>query len=264
MKEYDRTREIINQLSAKSRVSASAHISEGKQILVIFTGSSSDYEEKLRGLIRGRVQGIRYDLMFSEAAEEILPIDNICLKLKPRRVIKADASLKEFHTLQGIDGIIVPFLTQNTAFKLSLGLQDQPVPSFLWQGLWIGKPVWMDLEGLNKYMGKETSSEALRKMIKDSIQGLKAMGVKELDKEDFMKRIFEELSQQDNASVDSTQETPKGHSTKGEDPKKSIITEADILKLPYEIKEIKLGSNSIITPLAYDTAKRRGIKIIRA
>lgn len=262
MKEYDRTREIINQLSARS--GASVDTSKRKQMLVIFTGTSNDYEEKLRSLIRGKAQGVRYDLVFSKAAEEVLPTDNICIRLQPRRVIKADTPFNESELLQEIDGIIVPNLTQNTAFKLSLGLQDQLVPRLLWHALWLGKAIWMDLEGLNIHMGKETSSEALRKMVKDTVEKLKSMGVKVLDKMDFVEKILEEINQQGAGTVDSTEETPMGHSTKGEDPKKSIITEGDILKLSSEVSEVKVGSNSIITPLAYDTAKRRGIRIIKA
>ncbi|QUH19756.1 hypothetical protein [Alkaliphilus sp. B6464] len=43
----------------------------------------------------------------------------------------------------------------------------------------------------------------------------------------------------------------------------SVITERDVDKLPEETKEIVLRERGIITPLARDLAKKRGIKVVK-
>lgn len=43
----------------------------------------------------------------------------------------------------------------------------------------------------------------------------------------------------------------------------SVITEKDVLKLSEEVKELVLKGKGIITPLARDLAKKRGIKVVR-
>jgi len=43
----------------------------------------------------------------------------------------------------------------------------------------------------------------------------------------------------------------------------SVITERDVDKLPEETKEIVLKERGIITPLARDLAKKRGIKVVK-
>ena len=266
MKQYDRTREIISQLSSKGKASIS--LSGSKHILVIFTGTMT-MEDGLKPLVRGRGQGVRYDLVFSKAAEEMMEIDKIALKFQPRKVMKESIPLTTTNLLKDIDGIVVPFLTQNTAFKLALGIQDQLIPRLLWHGLWIGKPIWMNLEGLLTYMDNKTASIALNKMIEDNIQKLKGMGIKEMSGQDYMLDILEALNLE--VRSNNLHKTEGGYlDTILQAEKKEvrhegrIITEGDILKFSSEVKEIKLNSNSIITPLAYDTAKRRGINIIKA
>lgn len=44
----------------------------------------------------------------------------------------------------------------------------------------------------------------------------------------------------------------------------SVITESDVVKLPEETEEIVLKERGIVTPLARDLAKKRGIKIIKS
>lgn len=43
----------------------------------------------------------------------------------------------------------------------------------------------------------------------------------------------------------------------------SVVTERDVDKLPEETKEIVLKERGIITPLARDLAKKRGIKVVK-
>ncbi len=43
----------------------------------------------------------------------------------------------------------------------------------------------------------------------------------------------------------------------------SVLTESDVAKLPNEVNEIILKERGMITPLARDLAKKRGIKIAR-
>ena len=299
MMELDRTREIINQLSSKGK--APIGLKDSKTVMVILTGTSTAIDEWIKPLIRARGYGLRYELVLSKTANEMLDINKLTLKLQPRRVIVEGSTIEETHSIENIDAIITPLLSQNTAFKLLNGIQDQLIPRLLWQGLWIGKPIWLNLEGLRAYRGQEAANGAMRRLVEENIQRLISMGVKEINFEDYIQEITTTLACKEevvaevlqanglhNVRSSNCHNTPlsissgidlnssiglaKGLSTRETSiensivqcDKKIIITEGDILSTPTEIKEIKVGSNSIITPLAYDTAKRRGIKIIKA
>jgi len=257
--QLDRTREIINQLSSRGK--APIDVRGSKTVMVILTGTSTAMEDWIKPLIRARGQGIRYELVLSKAAGEMLDLNKLTLKLQPRRVIVEGSTIDETLCLHKLDAIVAPLLSQNTAFKLLNGIQDQMIPRLLWEGLWIGKPIWLNLQGLRSYRGSEAANGVMKRFVEENIQRLISMGVKEIKPEDYMQEIISTLTLKEEDML-SPREASIDNSIA--QSKKSIITEGDILRTPTEIKEIKVSSNSIITPLAYDTAKRRGIKIIKA
>ncbi len=282
MNQYNRTREIINQLTNKISNTPST---VGKHLLVVFTGTNINIEETVNLLIKGKGYGLKYDIVFTEAAVAILEKDKICTQLQPRRVFIEKTDFIKEEIINGIDGVIVPSITQNTAIKLSMGMQDELAPRLLWESLWKGIPLWMDLDGLYNYKGLETKSNTLNQMISKCIEQLLKLGVKKIENNNYLLEILQETSNKINVSnkgvkaltleeltsknkivkekhFSSQKETNKYKDEKASG-KKVVLTERDILNHPLEVKEIQVSYGSIITPLAQDAAKARGIKLIK-
>ncbi len=266
--ELNRTREILNQLSSKGKEGLPPKVD--RRLLIVLTGTDNGVEELIPPLVRARGRGFRYRLALSKAAEGLLSIDSIALKLQPIALIKEGSPMDEVEALKDIDAVVVPLLTQNTAFKLCNGIQDQLIPRLLWQSLWLGIPLWMNLEGLRTYRGMAPASEAMKNMVEANVVKLKSMGIEEINDKEYMEKIFKYLDSKDLAGASLTAALSVSSSAAdlkaavSPNNKKSIITEGDVLKIPPQVKEIKVGGNSIVTPLAYDTARRKGIKIIKA
>ncbi len=273
--ELNRTREILNQLSSRGREIPPQKVD--RRLLIVLTGTDNGMGELMPSLVKARGRGLRYRLALSRAAEGLLDINSLMLKLQPKELIREAEAIKEMAVLQDIDAVVVPLLTQNTAFKLCNGIQDQLIPRLLWQSLWMGKPIWMNLEGLRTYRGMMPASEAIKAMVEAYIAKLKSMGVMEIKDKTDIEALLQYMASRDlaEASTEEAKAAPAEALTASglvagakafvsTHNKKSIITEGDILKAPPQLKEIKVGGNSIITPLAYDTARRRGIKIIKA
>ncbi|WP_026476205.1 hypothetical protein [Alkaliphilus transvaalensis] len=270
MNQYNRTREIMKQLSNRT-ASVSNDTSGGmsKNILVIFTGNNHEVETGIKTLIAGRSYGFRYDLVFTEAAEALLDVGIIVQQLQPKRVFEETKNFYPEEILKGIDSIVVPVPTQNTAFKLALGIQDQLVPRLLWEGLWRGIPLWMNLDGLFLYKGKETTSSALKEVIRGHITRLTDMGVKRIDNNHYLLEILKgkinpkEISVESMDSIDSIVRLDSFQWGDKNKSQRVVITERDILNYPIGEKEIQVEENAIITSLAHDAAKARGIKLIK-
>ena len=241
MNQYSKTRSILNQLTNRRNLEEKEVNTVGKNLLMVFTGTNFGTEKVLKSLVNQRGSNFYYDVIFTEAAEVLLDKEKICHTLQPRRIFTEKQDLYRNDILEGIDCVVVPTPTQNTAIKLTLGIQDQLIPRLLWESLWRNIPVWMGFNHLYSYKGKETKVTALQQVLVGYIEKLKEMGVKNLkDTEDFSQLL-----------QDSPHQKPL------------ILTEGDLLKYPKDQKEIHVAYGSIITPLAYDTAKALGIRIVK-
>lgn len=249
MNRYNQTQKIMEHLILKNRSSFSKN-SKGR-LMVVFTGTATNQQENIKLLENLRDKGYSFDFILSINGEKLLNIDDMRRRLQPRKVIKESSLALEGSLIEEIEGVLVPFLTQNTAMKLSLGIQDQLIPKFLWEALWMGIPIWMNLKGLSEYKGMTSCSSYMIDKIKAATVELQRMGVKSLD-------VFEDFK--------ATNNIPLPHS--GLESKKTnlirkVITERDILAFEASGGKLSVPIDAIITPLAKDAAKARRIKIIK-
>lgn len=260
MSQTKQTRQILAHLSGKigslPNEFSPAGSHSGRRLLVLFSGNPRGYEEVLKDLLKLKQGGWTFDLAFSANADALMNSGRLISQLSPVQLIGRDMQELKRYKLSHLSAVIAPLVTQNTARKLTLGIQDGLVPNLLWQALWDGIPVFMNLESLKTYHGRPTTNLAQVKLIQQTIDQLREMGVMEADRPlDLLHHREIDSLQQDTPSVQAESTCyPKA---------KVVITEQDIQSYDKTVTGIEISADTIVTPLARDTAAARGIRFHR-
>ena len=270
--------DLVNQVKTKSNQNGICldenFDCENNRMLVVFTGSNFRLSESLRKLSRARKYGFSYDIAFSFSGAHIMGeegIADITRALNPGRVYTEEDQIVFDKVMKSVDGIIVPMATQDTTAKLALGIQDSFISTLLWQSLWHGKKIFMDFYSVLTYNGMQSRNPVLTEMMSDYISKLERMKVVNLqDNDDYAKDLLEGFKEED-LNLDFESDVKKKplitdiseKSDKQITFDKRVITENDLLSTVGNRNEIIVPINTIITPLALDTAKKQGITVIR-
>jgi flavoprotein len=274
MDKYNLTNDIINQLVQKINTGAKINIntSEGYQsttfvnqhILAVFTGTSFGLNEVLRELSKARRYGFTFNVAVSDNGIDVIGSDglqSIKTSLKPCKIYTEEDKLVFGEIIESVDGIIVPMTTQDTAAKLALGIQDNFISTLLWQALWHGKSMLVDFHNVSTYRGNKSQTLMLQQIMDDYIDRIQKMGVTRVERKDYVVQMLNVFK----SSVSEEPQVESSHKLANEEniTSKKVITEKDLLNLSTHGKELTVPMRAIITPLAYDTAKQLGIKIIK-
>lgn len=275
MDKYNQTNDIVSQLVKKlnkgynkKEIANLTHHQQpyiNQHILAVFTGTNFGLNDSLRELSKAKRYGFTFDIAITENGEDIIGnqgIASIKSTLQSDKVYTERDKLIFGEILESVDGIIVPMTTQDTATKLALGIQDCFISTLLWQGLWHGKKILMDFGNVLTYRGNKSKIPMLQQMMEDYVDKLQQMGIKGVDKKDYlveMLNVFKNSSITEDTSTKYSQNavTQESYSSR------QVITEKDLLNMGAHNKEVTVPMRAIITPLAYDKAKELGIKIVK-
>jgi len=277
MDKYNLTKDIINQLASKVNTNYTKEESivngriegsriKGHHLLAVFTGTNVGLQDALRELVKAKRYGFTFDVAFSESGTEIIDVDMVISQLQPRNVFNEKDKLTFGEIIEGVEGIIVPMTTQDTAAKLTLGIQDNFISTLLWQALWHGKSVLMDFQNVITYRGTPSMQPVLQQIVDSHVEKLQMMGIVRVEKKNYLVEMLGVFNGNKNYTG-KTEDTLVRVEEKGiqeaESDRRVIITEKDLLGMSPHGKELTVPMRAIITPLAYDTAKELGIKIVK-
>ncbi len=232
---------VLNSISSRLK----GDYCSSNKVLILFTGSSENLEDKLLYLKSLKEKGFEISIGFSFMAERILDLNKIKNILNPSNIYKEEDIFKIKSIINDYSILYCPNITVNTLSKVSLGMIDTFVSNIIWTFLYQGKEVYVDFNSVRHYLGMESKSKEITKMINNYINTVINMGAKEILWDGLSKNIIEK----DNSSIS------KIKSSKSKD----LITERDILNLDKNI--LVLNKNTLITPLAKDKARELGIEI---
>jgi hypothetical protein len=274
MKKYSLTSDVIDELvhkmnkgrMVKTQPIRTGFNSSNSHILVVFTGTDYGLNERLTELINAKKNyGFSYDIGFSFSGAMVIGesgIEEIIKSLNPRNVYYEEDQLIFEKVIAGVEGVIVPMSTQDTVAKLAFGIQDSFISTLLWQTIWKGKPVLMDFEDVKRYKGVESKSKGQNRIIERNVSEVIGLGVVDVRKEDYVVGMLNEFK---NANIEienrKTLDSRENTEVKADIPR--ILTSKDLLDLVGDKKSFKVPSTTIVTPLAIDTAKEKGIEIIK-
>lgn len=261
MNKYDFSKDIIDNLIQNIKyndLDNSEHEShnkseKNKNILVIIT-DNNNLNNILMKLLKLKNEGFEFHLILSNKAKELVDIEMIRLRLRPRNIYMTLEDLSNKDISKEIDIALVPTMTQNDIVKLALGIQDDISSSIMWKILWENKSLFIDISNTITYV-ESGKNEYLKSMINDYIIKLENMGVKKINSCNYANELTK-ISYIEHENVISENSII-------DDTSKKVITEKDILKMKGDCTKIILSKNTIITPLACDTARNKGIEIIK-
>ncbi len=236
------TLNVLDSISKK--ISESNSLDSNNKVLILITGSFFELDEKIKELKKLRENDINISLGFSFMAERILDINNIINSLNPSKVYREEDIFNIHNIIKDYSKIVVPNITINTISKVSLGMVDSFVSNLIWSCLYMNKEVYIDFTSLKTYMGEPCKNEKINTMIDDYTSKIKKMGGLEIEKGNYLEKIFYE-----------------GNIHGKIDNLSKVITERDIMSYSNTDKLILVPKGTILTPLAKDKAKERGIEI---
>lgn len=241
---------VLNNISSRLKGDSSS----SDKVLILFTGSNNvgvgfhahpHLDNKLQSLKCLKEKGFDISIGFSFMAERILDLNKIKNILNPRNIYKEEDIFKIKSIIKDNSILYCPNITVSTLSKVSLGMIDTFASNIIWTFLYQGKEVYLDFNSARYYLGMESKSKDITKLIDNYINTVTNMGAKEISWEDLSYK---------NRDKDNSPTNLKA--TNGA---KELITERDILNLNKKV--LVLNNNTLITPLAKDKARELGIEI---
>lgn len=152
----------------------------------------------------------------------------------------------ERDVLPGLELLILPNLRPGTVARIALGMHQGTVPCLAQAALWAGVPI-VATPGWDRQAGPEP----YRQMFEGYLQRLREFGV--------------QVDPAPGASGGPAAPTAPPVPTAGAAPFEGrLLTEAGVLDLlTRNIRSVELPKGTLVTALALDTARARGLRLIR-
>ncbi|MBB6215144.1 hypothetical protein HNQ80_001233 [Anaerosolibacter carboniphilus] len=227
-----------------------------KKVCVLFTGYDEPLDQILLELKKIKRYGYQLTIVLSRDIERNVGIALFQKGVYPQEIITEEHQDQLMDLMEEMDMLLMPTPTQNVAAKLRQGIQDSIESRLLWKALWDGKPVWTDGQNMRLLNGKQSMNPALVKIVEDNIAFLKELGIRLVGDQGYMKEIIAYSSTEMSSGAEPPNQIPKFEG-------KQVITEKDVLDVVGKVDRISISKDSIVTPLAKDTAKAKKIKLIR-
>ncbi len=233
-----------------------------------FLGSNVALETALSGLKDWQTGQIHMTFIFSAAAMQVLEVGQLIKRYRPNQVFGATHNdicpclegTEREKLIEGMDLVYLPNLTQNTAAKLAMGIQDDLISNLLWRALAQGKKVFanptgvLQPSGLEKAIGTANSKAdaMMQKTMKQHIDTIKNYGVSFEMPE--LKKFGTEKQEKLTRLKDCV--------NLSDDLAQKVITERHILSLTAGSK-LALKKGVKVTPLAKEAARKRQIELLQ-
>lgn len=241
------------------------------KVLVVFTGSDINIEEKIKDLLELKDRGIHLSLVFSRMGEAILDLNKIKERLKPERVYLEEDILELKKISKQYNYIISPNITLDTMSKVNGSLLDGFIPNLIWTFLYMGKEVYVDFQSTLNYLGMDCKNKNIEKRILRSIEDIKSLGVTELASKKYIETIYNDKNLYKDRGYISKVTLPARRQDKTESDavrskqensgSRKIYTQNDIENSLSRGDTLVLRGGSILTPLAKDKIRSKGINI---
>lgn len=236
----------INGQEVKKRVAP-------KVIPVIFSGYSNELNGIFNELKQFKRYGFQLVIVLSREAEKKLGKELFQKEIFPLKIYTEEDQDCCEKLIDDAEFVILMAFTQNTAAKLRFGLQDTIDTLLIWRALWDGKPVFANQQNIKTLNEKPSKNPKLTQIAEENISFLKEAGVSFLEDQGYLRCIMSLYPKIKDQTLNN----------KIEQIKKQVITEREILEAVGKTEHIYIHKDSIITPLAVDTARDKKIKITR-
>ncbi|MFZ5967677.1 MAG: flavoprotein [Bacillota bacterium] len=234
-----------------------------KKALVIFTGGSIGFKDGIQQIIRLNQEGWQLKILLSKSAEHVLSKKLIEKMIGDKNVeIHGESNPKKVsHYYTGVDKVIIPVLTMNTAAKAAMGISDTLVTNIMSHCLMAGIPIVAARNACDPFneerisIGMGRGNASYIHMMSNHLTALENYGIQLVEAKELYHRAVEKK----NTFLSSEQ---AGYLEKQTLLKKKVVTRADVVEALHRKKDIVVSSNTIITESAKDMARSRGVRIL--
>jgi len=165
-----------------------------------------------------------------------------------------------------IDTVILYNLTNEALGKIAAGICDTPYTRLVSKALLLGKRIFVPREEVELYQYASTAPAAYYAMLEDKLKLLLASGVTVCPAGEMEAAILEaspaETEQPCQCAADPVKKAAPP--AKEQTLSKRVVTERDIISLKESgVTRALIGEKTIVTDLAKDLARTRGIEIVR-
>ncbi len=235
----DQIRKIVERV-LEAQGSNTTQITDKKQLLAIFGATQLELDEPIQQLRACIHDGWKITIILSDLATKVINPEPIYAAVGEENVLLENALTDITTFVDTYQQIVLPVFSHPMAAKLALRLVDTPCTYLVFEALSKGKKVIAVSDALNQgEIGKKINSIEV-----EYVNLLSELGVQWVP----MIQIAESVTEKMNDSLASLD--------------KPLISATTISNLDANVRELVHVKSAIITPLARDHAKKRGIKLI--
>ena len=235
----DQIRKIVERV-LKEQASTTTQIADEKRLLAIFGATQLELDEPLQQLYTCMQNGWKITIILSDLATKVINLEPIHAIFGEENVLWEDTLTDISTFMDTYQQIVLPVFSYPMAAKLALRLVDTPCTYLVYEALSKGKTVIAVPDALNQ----NEASAKINAIEVEYVNLLSELGVKWVP----MMQIAESIQNRTDDSPPSLD--------------RPLISATTILNLDADVQELVHAKQAIITPLAREHAKKRGIKLI--
>ncbi len=235
----DQIREIVERVLAAQGPTPTQRADE-KQLLVIFGATQLKLDKPLQQLRTCLQDGWKITIILSDLATKVINAEQIYAAVGEENVLQENALTDIATFVDTYQQIVLPVFSHPMAAKLALRLVDTPCTYLLFEALSKGKKVIAVPDALNQ---GETSKK-INNIEVEYVNLLSELGVQWVPVMQIAESVTEKMNDSP-ARLD-----------------KPLISATTLSNLDANVRELVHPKSAIITPLAREHAKKRGIQLI--
>ena len=235
----DQIRKVVERV-LREQMTATTPVLHKKRLLAIFDATQFELNDPLQQLRICEQDGWKITIILSELATKVINLEPIYTVFGEDNILKENALTNIPTFVDRYQQIVLPVLSYPMVAKLALRLVDTPCSYLVFEALSKGKKVIAASDALNQG-GTSTETGTIEV---NYVNVLSELGVQLVP----MMQIAESVKEKTDSSS-ATSEKP-------------LISASTISNLDPSVQELIYANHAIITPLAREHAKKRGIKLI--
>ncbi|MDE0013708.1 MAG: hypothetical protein OXU36_21385 [Candidatus Poribacteria bacterium] len=235
----DQIRKVVERV-LREQIPATTPVLHEKRLLAIFDATQFELDDPLQQLRICEQDGWKITIILSELATKVINLEPIYTVFGEDNILKENALTNIPTLVDRYQQIVLPVFSYPMVAKLVLRLVDTPCNYLVFEALSKGKKVIAASDVFNQG-GTSTETGTIEV---NYVNVLSELGVQLVP----MMQIAESVKEKTDSSYVTLE--------------KPLISASTISNLDPSVQELIYANHAIITPLAREHAKKRGIKLI--
>ena len=239
----DQIRKIVERV-LQEQTAVPTQITHENRLLAIFGATQFALDEPIQQLRACQQNGWKITIILSDLATKVTDLSPIHATFSKENVLQEN-ELSDIATfVDAYQQIALPVFSYPMAAKIALRLVDTPCTYLVFEALSKEKKVIAAADALNQNTSSVKASPIFSKLENDYVNALSEFGVQLVPTTQI---------------ADSIIENTTGSRVVVE---KTLISASTISNLDASVRELVYSNPAIITPLAREHAKKRGIELV--